>query len=260
MQAIDFSRSFLTFRIDTLKKPPQTVTHNPPFSLNNARVQIECRCEVRERDTGRVREFVLGASCKTERVGVKRDIWTEPNADFMPIASADAFVSLKTFETADKSVPLYPPGLGTQPERQIVKVAEALDSLLIDIGWCEGDLLQTAEEIVESVLANEPIMARTQIQSERYFATIDYPVKTMNANERDMVYQTDTGPILLPDLSLPPDELIEGLSLAFSAFNDPSWAEFIIRDKTPVAESVSVYHYWRTMRLECSNQILRLTD
>ena len=29
MQAIDFSRSFLTFRIDTLKKPPQTVSHKP---------------------------------------------------------------------------------------------------------------------------------------------------------------------------------------------------------------------------------------
>ena len=258
MQAIDFSRSFLTFRIDTLKKPPQTVTHKPPFSLNNARIQIECRCEVKERASGRVQEFVLGASCKTERVGVERDIWTEPNADFMPIVSVDTFVSLKTFEKADKGVPLYPPSLGTQPERQMVRISEALDSLLIDIGWCEGDVLETPQEIVESVLANEPIMARTEIQSERYVAIVDYPVKTMNANERDMIYQTDTGPILVPDLSLEPDALMGSLSLAFSAFNCPTWTEFILRDRTPVAEGVNVYHYWRTLRLDCSNRILRI--
>ncbi len=38
MPTIDFSRSFLTFRIDTLKKPPQTVSQQPPYSLNNARI------------------------------------------------------------------------------------------------------------------------------------------------------------------------------------------------------------------------------
>lgn len=260
MQAIDFSSSFLTFRIDTLKKPPQTVTHRPPFSLNNARVQIECRCEIRERRTGNVNEFVLGASCKTERVGVDKDIWTEPNADFMPIASADTFLSLKTFERADKGVPLYPASLGNQPERQIVKVAEALDSLHIDIAWCEGKVLGTPQEIVESVLANEPIMARTEIQSERYVAVIDYPVKTVNANERDVIYQTDTGPMLLPDFTAEPGQLIGGLLLAFAAFNCPTWAEFIIRDRTPLTESVNVYHYWRPLRLECSNLILRLKN
>jgi len=260
MQAIDFSRSFLTFRIDTLKKPPQTVTHKPPFSLNNARVQIECRCEVTERQTGKVSQFVLGASCKTERVGVDKDIWTEPNADFMPIATESTFLSLKTFERADKGVPLYPPAMGTQPERHIVKVAEALDSLHIDLAWREGEVLATSREIVESVLANEPIVARTEIESERYVAVIDYPVKTMNANERDMIYQTDTGPMLLPDLSADPEQLIGRLSLAFAAFNCPTWAEFIIRDRTPVAQSVSVYHYWRPLRLECSNQILRFKN
>ena len=46
MPAIDFSRSFLTFRIDTLKKPPQTVSHQPPYSLNNARIQLDCVCDV----------------------------------------------------------------------------------------------------------------------------------------------------------------------------------------------------------------------
>ena len=40
MNTFDFNRSFFTFRIDTLGKQPLTVTHKPPFNLNNARIPI----------------------------------------------------------------------------------------------------------------------------------------------------------------------------------------------------------------------------
>lgn len=36
MQAIDFSRSFFTFRIDTLKRPPATYSHAPTVSCINS--------------------------------------------------------------------------------------------------------------------------------------------------------------------------------------------------------------------------------
>lgn len=39
MQIPDLARSFLTFRIDLTKQPAITVSHKPPFSLNNARIQ-----------------------------------------------------------------------------------------------------------------------------------------------------------------------------------------------------------------------------
>ena len=232
------------------------MSRKPPFSLNNARVQVECRCVIKERQTGRVEVFVLGASCKTEQVGVAKNIWHVPNADFMPIASADVFQSLKTFEVAEKEVPLYPAALGMQPEILIVNVADALDSLRIDIGWCEGEVLDNPKQIVETALANVPLVARTEIQDSRYVAVLEYPVKTMNANERDMIYQTDTGPILLPEFSREWDNLIGGMRLAFVAFNCPTWAEFIIRAKTPVADNVQVHHYCRTLRLDCFNQVI----
>ena len=49
MQVVDFSRSFSTFRIDTLQRPPVTVSHRPPFTLNNARIQIECVCLINDK-------------------------------------------------------------------------------------------------------------------------------------------------------------------------------------------------------------------
>ena len=48
-------------------------------------------------ETGTTQTFVLGASCKTERVGAERDLFLEPNADFMPVISDDSFMHLKTF-------------------------------------------------------------------------------------------------------------------------------------------------------------------
>ena len=258
MQAIDFSRSFMTFRIDLLKKPTITASHKPPFSLNNARIPLDCRCEITEKRTHQSHEFVLGVSCKTERVGVERDIWTEPNADFVPVMSRRQFLSIKTFDRAGKQVMLYPPSLGVQPERQVGETAEAFDSVRIDIAHCEGEALKTAQEIVEAVLNNDRLVARTEIENDRYIALLEYPIKTMNANERENIYQPDTGPVLLPDLSREPADLIAGFELAFVAFNCPTWIECLVRRRTPIAEGISVYHYSQPVRYDARNQIISL--
>ncbi|MEO2045289.1 MAG: hypothetical protein ABGX16_01800 [Pirellulales bacterium] len=259
MNTLEFHRSFITFRIDTLKKQPKTVSHEPPFTLNNSRLPLECRCRITEKETEKTQEFFLGANCKTERVGVERDIWTRPNADFVPVCSRSQWMVLKTFDHVGKGVPLYPPSLGMQPERQVINVDEAFDSLRIDLAKSPGEVLETPEAIVEGVLANRLLNARTCIESDRYIALLDYPVKTINANERDWIYQTDTGPVLLPDLSREPDDLIGGMDLTFVAFNTPNWIELIVRTSTPVVGDVSVYHYSKAIRLDSQNQIIALT-
>ncbi|MGZ0171182.1 MAG: hypothetical protein ACKVHE_16650 [Planctomycetales bacterium] len=258
MMFTDFAASFLTFRIDTDKKPPATVSHQPPYSLNNARIQLECCCEVTEKVTGRSDRFVLGASCKTERVGVETDIWTKPNADFVPIFSASGFLNLKTYARAGEDVDLYPPGSGKQTDRQTGLNQEVFDSAKIDIVERPGEILKSAREIVEATLANAPLIARIRIESDRYVAVIEHPVKTMNANERDDIFQTDTGPVLYPDLDAEPDDMLSRFELAFSAFNYFDWVEFLVRCKTSVAEDVDVYHYSESVRHDSRNEIIRL--
>ena len=261
MQTVDFARSFLTFRIDYLKKPAETASHEPPSSLNNARILLECVCEVEDKQSGAAQTFVMGASCKTERVGVAQDIWIEPNADFVPILSLDDYLIIKTYDVANKGVPFYPPSRGMQPERQAGKVADAYESVRLDVQRVEGQLLESAEEIVEATLDPRcpPLVARTAIEAGRYSVVLEYPVKTMNASERDLIYQTDTGPILFPDFQREPDDFIEGLELAFAAFNGPDWTEFIVRAQVPVGEGIDVYHYSRPVRLGTRNQVIRLT-
>ena len=258
MNTFDFHRSFFTFRIDTLVKQPLTVTHKPPFSLNNARIPIECRCVVTEKATDQSQAFVLGASCKTERVGVEGDIWLEPNADFCPIFSDDRYLSLKTYSQVGTTMELFPPGSGSQSDRQTGLIDETYDSVKIDMTECEGTPLDSTQEIVEAVLANQNLVARTELENDRYHALIEHPVKTINANERDWIYQTDTGPVLFPDLSVEPDAMLTSLELAYSAFNCPDWIEFIVRRVTPTTSDVSVYHYSDAVRCDSRNQMLRI--
>ena len=258
MKTINFAKSYLTFRIDTEKKPPLTVTHKPPFSLNNARIPIECRCVITEKSSERVESFVLGASCKTEQVGVTSEIWLQPNADFCPIFSANRYLHLKTYAQAGTEMELYPPGSGAQSDRQTGLIDDTFDSVRIDTPTCAAEPLESAQEIVAAVLANDTLTARTELNNARYHAVIEYPVKTINANERDWIYQTDTGPVLFPNLAGDPDTLLPGLELAYSAFNCPDWIEWIVRARTPVADNVHVYHYSKAVRTDARNQILRI--
>ncbi len=260
MKVLDFSKSFLTFRIDSMKKIPETVTHEPPFSLNNARIQLECRLHMTDKLSGNQEQFVLGASCKTERVGVERDIWTQPNADFAPIFSSRQYAHIKTYHQVGCQVPLYPPERGMQTDRPTGLIESAFDSVRIDLVHSQGELLEATDRIIQATFDNEPMVAVTEIDTDRYIAVLEYPIKTMNANERDNTFQTDTGPVLLPDLARDWDEMIEGLDLAFSAFNCPDWTEFIVRQATPLDDGMTVWHYSRPKRFDAKNRVFRLVE
>jgi hypothetical protein len=257
----DFARSTITFRIDLDVIPPRTLSHQPPFQMNNARVQIDGVCRVTERASGRVHTFVLGGDCKTERVGATSDLFLEPNADFIPIFSDDAFMHLKTFARAGTHAQAYPPGSGEQSDRLTSALTDSFVDVHFDLVEREGERLADGAAIVDAVLANDVIVGIHRLANDRYTAEIEYPVKTINANERDVVYQTDTGPILVPDLDREPADLLTGLELAFTAANAPDWAQLIVRTRTPIADGVEVYHYARSVRVEdIANEFYRIPD
>lgn len=259
MKVLEFARSTVTFRLDLDKLPPRTLSHRPPYPMNNARAQLESRCRVTERDTGRVHTIVLGVVCKTERVGAQADLWLQPNSDFIPVFSDDEFLQIKTFARAGMVAQLHPEGSGEQSDRLQTPIEGTFDRVHLDLVEREADRLEGASAIVDAVLANDAIVGIHRLESARYVADIEYPVKTINGNERDLVYQTDTGPILFPGLECEPDELLSRVELAFTASNAPDWAEFIVRVRTSIAEDVEVYHYSKAVRLDgIVNELYRI--
>jgi len=78
----------------------------------------------------------------------------------------------------------------------------------------------------------------------------------MNVNEVDKIMQTDTGPIIFPDLSQEFDNSLKHIQLAYVAWNRKDYAEFIVRSEKNINDQVSVFHYCEAHQLQVDNSII----
>lgn len=259
-ETIDFSRSYFRFRVDLAAQPAITLSHKMPTTVNNVRIDLECRCELTNKKTGLSRVYGLGASCKTERVGSDKDLWLIPNADFAPVVSDVDFLIIKSWQKKGMGVMRNPPSLGPQPERQVGLVKEAWATSSVEFRMVPGRALAGIGEIIQAIRGDRPLVSHTEYEQGDYRVVIDHPIKTINYSERENVFQTDTGPILLPDLSaerLSREESLVGcFDLAYSAFNAANWAEFIVNVPTELTAGVSVNHYAKPVRIEGTKNVV----
>jgi len=215
---------------------------------------------VAEPETGAAAHYVLGASCKTEKVNVDRDVWMLPNADFCVASSDEAFMIIKRFEQCEIEVPQQA-GMAKGVLRQVGASDAAWSRHSRDLHMVEGCVLESAEEITAATLGNRPLVSRTEFDlSDGRQVMIEYPVKTINVSERDDYYQVDTGPVLFPDLSIGHDPFVGNFRLAYVAHKCPTWAEFIVNVPTPLASGVYVDHYSKPVRLDVRNLMIELVQ
>ena len=161
---------------------------------------------------------------------------------------------LKSWITNQVEVMLEPPSLGRQPERQIGFTSDLFSEFTIDVMEVQGEMLGSTGDVIEATYSQRPLVARLQYEDSDFRVCIDHPIKTMNVNPHDGVFQTDTGPILMPDFTREREQglLVSTFELAFEAFNQPTWAEMVIRKPTPITidSTVTANHYEATRRIE----------
>ncbi len=233
MHVCDFARSFVTF-----------VTFN---RANNARIQVEARCELTA--DGTTEEFLLVASCKSEHTYAKQELFCDPNYDFCGIFSKSEYR-------------LHRVGLPYDAEAMDAgAIPDRFEEVKIAVRLVEAEVCRDAAAVVAATLAGRLLIARTELRSEdgTKRALIEYPVKTMNVHEAPPCFQVDTGPILLPDFSSD-RPAIEAFNLAFVAWNVPDWAEFVIQTAVEACPELpngpKVGHYATIKVMDASNQIL----
>ena len=260
LSVTDFTRSFLQFRMDLNITQPRTVSQPPPFTLNNSRFPLECCCRV-TRGTGAEAssiDYVLGAACQAEQVYVQENIWHAPPAEMCLVASNEEFLVLKSWDRNNRGVMLSPPTLGEQPERQAGRCADAFTKLRIDMRKIPGQLLTTTEEIVDAVLQNVPLVSQTEYtDADGSRVLLEYPVKVVNASEREMFYQVDTGPVLVPDATaFDGTYRISMLRRAYIAHNNLDCTELLLNVPTSVGQGMSVNHYSRVLKVKAVNRMI----
>jgi hypothetical protein len=215
LQALDFSRSFVTFFT------------TPAQGGNIARIQIDATCRVDGwGPDGATGEFHLIAPCRSEQMYLEGQLFQMPNYEFCGIFAVDELVLLRTHWTSDRESPEY-----AKPEERFERIA-------IDLTKGEFEAVDSDAEVVQATLANRRLVARTELTDETTGARaiIDYPVKTMNVRRDPMSFQVDTGPILVPRW----DAASIAAPLRFDVAHAVYWkrdrAEFVLRRPHTVGE------------------------
>jgi hypothetical protein len=122
-------------------------------------------------------------------------------------------------------------------------------------------LLRTTREIRAATDAGTPIVAQTEIADAGtgLRAILEYPVKTMNIHDGRELYQVDTGPVAVPDLTRRYAEPAEALRLGYVAFNAAGSADVILEAPTGITEGgrevTRVHHYSERRSMPAVNRL-----
>lgn len=224
-------------------------------ALNSLRLWIESRTTIVDTATGVSTQFYQCASCKSENTFGESDLFLPDNYDFLPIVGAGHWLIFRRHARLEsaryrETIPL--PNAWGEPRFLIPESANVR-------------VLKTWEEIRDATAQGVPLISQTEIANSdsSLKAVMECPVKTMNISLEKQMYQVDTGPVAFPDLTQTTDTLIDCLQLAFVAFNQTDFADFVIEQPTPVIENESevcrIYHYSNPISLPATNRILTHT-
>jgi hypothetical protein len=221
---------------------------------NRVRFEIESRARILDDQTGTYEDFYQCASCKAEQTFAARDLFSSPNNFDFLVVFGD--VNNIQFRRTAHFNPEY---------RQVIKTNKMWEGHLVNRREPRTSrVLPTTEAIRQATHEGLRLVAQTEIANPALGlrAIVDFPIKTMNIHDGKDLYQVDTGPVAYPDLSQRYTRLVDSISLAFVAFYQPSIADFIIEDETPIEyfgrEVTRVHHYARTVSVPVRNQIFAI--
>jgi hypothetical protein len=223
--------------------------------FNSVRMWIESRTIIINEKTGKEHVYYQGASCKSENTFGEKDLFYKDNYDFLPVFGDGKVLVFRRH--ANKRGDRY---------RTISDMEEmwGADPVIYTPSSEFAEELVTWEKIRDATAAGISIVSRTEFSDPGtgLKAVIECPVKTMNISHPKKMYQVDTGPVALPDLTKNYDVQIECLSLAFLAFNKNSFTDFVIETETPIIEGdkevTTVYHYSKQLSLKTNNRLFAL--
>ena len=235
---LDYGRSFI----------------NTTSTVNSPRFWVESRCRISDPATGQSVEYYQCGSCKSENTFPRYNLFKENNYDFLPIFCDSHNVIFRRWAQFNERY------------HEVRGFEKAWGQLIPCLRTFNGRVLAGPEEVFEAMTAGKLIIGQTKLVDEQTgrTAVIEYPVKTINRHWDTKKWQVDTGPILLPDLTVPADKWSQNLRLAYIAFNAPDRADFVVEQPTAVTvgdkEAAKVYHYSGLVPMKTCNVLLALDE
>jgi hypothetical protein len=217
---------------------------------NEVRFWVESRTRLIDDRTGTHEDYVQCGSCKSEATFADKDLFQEDNYDFLPVFGPAWGVVFR------RKAYLY------ESYREMRPADEWWNGVKYDLVAEAGRELTTDTEIREATYDNAPIVAQVEIAAGHsgLRAIIECPVKTMNTHREHDMYQVDTGPVMLPDLDRH-ERSVDGLRLAYVAFNVATFADFVVEVPTTIGEEAGqtrIHHFSERLSLPSANRLFAL--
>ena len=236
--ALDYGRSFV----------------NTKAVWNSPRFWVESRCQIVDEAADQRVEYLQCGSCKSEDTFAAWNLFHKDNYDFLPVFSARETLVFR-HRVSDKTL-----------RREVRPTEKWWDGSEPRLKKVQARVLSTPQQIWEAMESGQPIVGQTRLVDEASGRTalLEYPIKTINWHREQQVWQVDTGPVLLPDLSQPRAEWSNTVQLAYIAFNHADWADFVVKQSTPVVqgdkEVAQVPHYSRIVNRRAQNVLLAIGE
>jgi hypothetical protein len=217
---------------------------------NEVRFWVESRTRLIDERTGTYEDYLQCGSCKSENTFAEKDLFQEVNYDFLPVFGPQWGVVFRRQAQLEENY------------HEIRPAAEWWNGQEYHLQEGKARELASNAEILEATYTNVPIIAQVEIADtgSGLRAFVECPVKTMNTNRERLQYQVDSGPVMLPDLERH-ERSVEGLRLAYVAFNVPQFADFVVEAPTvigKVSATAEVYHYSDLISLQTTNRLFAL--
>ena len=229
MTPLDYGRSFL-------------IGNDPK---NEVRFWVESRTRIIDQASGQSEDYVQVGSCKSEHTFAKDNLLHEDNYDFLPVFGPEWSVIYRRHANLRDRY------------RDIRRSEECWNGQQYHlIAGSDVEELTSDAAVREATYDSVPIVAQTEVRNEEtgLQAIMECPVKTMNTNRANDIYQVDTGPVAFPDLSQHHARHVDSLSLSFVVFNAPHFADFVLEAPTRVGDE-QVYHYSKLVSLAAVNRL-----
>jgi hypothetical protein len=234
MEPLDYGRSFI------IGQAPS----------NEVRFWVESRTRLIDDRTGAHEDYLQCASCKSEDTFAAKDLFYEDNYDFLPVFGPQWGIVFRRKAYLNENY------------REIKPADGWWDGQRLHLVCAPARELRTNGDIRAATYSHAPLVAQVEIADSdtQMRAIVECPVKTMNTHRERDLYQVDTGPIVLPDLQRH-ERSVDGLRLAFVAFNIPEFADFVVEAPTTIGEgpeATEVHHYSERLSLLSSNRLYAL--
>lgn len=230
---------------------------NTKAPWNSPRFWVESRCRIIDERADKTVDYLQCGLCKAERTFAYRALFSDDNYDFLPVfTDTEGIIFRRKVHVS-------------QPYRDVRPIEEWWGGTEPLLRYGRARVLSTPDEIFAAMREGKPIVAQTELRDadSGRVAVIEYPIKTINFERNKRDWQIDTGPVILPDLSAPPERWSHTFQLAHVAFRTPYWADFIVDQPTAVTPggkpddtAPQTYHYSGQEHRRARNVLIALEE